>query len=323
MKIVVLDGYSSNPGDLGWARLEQLGDLTIHDRTAPEDLLERAAGAEILLTNKTSLDRQTISRLPELRYIGVLATGYNVVDLAAAADRGVTVTNVPSYSTDSVAQLVFALLLELCLHISEHNTAVHDGEWSRCADFSFRKAPLLELAGRTMGIIGFGQIGQKVAEIAAAMGMKVIAASRRKKAAPAIDGFRWAEISELLSVSDVVSLHCPLTQETKGLINKESIKLMKKSAFLINTSRGPVVVDQDLADALNSGRIAGAGLDVLTDEPPAESNPLLKADNCIITPHMAWATNEARSRLMDIAAANVEAFIKGNPVNVVRALSTG
>lgn len=319
MKIVVLDGYTANPGELGWGRMEQLGDLTIHDRTYPQELMERASGAEILLTNKTVLDRDTISRLPQLRYIGVLATGYNVVDLEAAAKNNVIVTNIPSYSTDSVAQMVFALLLELCLHVSVHNEAVHAGEWSSCADFSFRKAPLLELSGKTMGIIGFGQIGQKVALIAAAMGMKVIAASRSKKEAPLIEGFRWAELSELLSVSDVVSLHCPLTPETKGLINKETIRLMKKSAFLINTSRGAVIVDQDLADALDSGLIAGAGLDVLTDEPPKASNPLLKANNCVITPHMAWATNEAISRLVDIAAGNLEAFIKGSPVNVVGA----
>lgn len=318
MKIVVLDGYSSNPGDLGWGRLERLGNLTVYYRTAPGELLERAAGADILLTNKTVLDRESISRLPKLRYIGVLATGYNVVDLEAAAQYGVTVTNIPAYSTDSVAQMVFALLLELCFHISMHDKAVHDGEWCRCGDFSFRKAPLIELAGKTMGIVGFGNIGRKVAAIAAAMGMKVIAHSRTEKDPLEIAGFKWAGLTELLTVSDVVSLHCPLTPETKGLINKETIRLMKKSAFLINTSRGSVVVEQDLADAINSGVIAGAGLDVLTNEPPEPSNPLLKADNCVITPHMAWATNEARARLIDIAAGNIEAFIQGNPVNVVR-----
>lgn len=320
MKIIILDGFVTNPGDIGWGRLELLGDLTVYDRTAPEDLIARAVGAEILLTNKTVLNRDAISQLPKLRYIGVLATGYNVVDVGAAAEKGVTVTNIPSYSTDSVAQMVFALLLELCIHTSVHNKAVHEGEWADCDDFSFTKSPLLELAGKTMGIIGFGQIGHKVAVIASAMGMKVIAASRGRKALPVIEGFRWAEIPELLSASDVVSLHCPLTPETRGLINKETIGLMKKSAFLINTSRGPVIVEKDLADALNSGRIAGAGLDVLSEEPPEPSNPLLKAANCIITPHIAWATKEARFRLMDIAADNVEAFIRGKPQNMI---STG
>lgn len=317
MKIVILDGYTTNPGDLAWNDFEKLGDTVVHDRTAPQDIVSRAEGAEILLTNKTILTDEIMSKLPEVRYIGLLSTGTNAVDLSAAAHRGITVTNIPAYSTASVAQLVFALLLELCMRTGLHDRAVHEGEWVRSVDFMFTKAPLVELEGRTMGIIGYGSIGKRVAGIAAAMGMKVAAYSRTKREENEIDGFRWLELPELLGQSDVVSLHCPLTPETKGLINRETIALMKPSAYLINTSRGPVLDEFAVAEALNAGRLAGAGVDVLSTEPPSAENPMLTAKNCVITPHIAWATAEARARLVRIAAGNVEAFLAGKPVNVV------
>ena len=317
MKIVVLDGYTLNPGDLSWDGLKNHGELTVYDRTPANLILERSAGAEILFTNKTALSAETMSRLPKLRYIGVLATGYNIVDVKAAAQRGVVVTNVPTYGTDSVAQLVFALVLELARGARFHSDAARQGEWSRNPDFCFWKSPQIELTGKTMGIIGFGRIGRRVAAIASAMGMPVLAGDVRREAPPDIPDFAWAEIPELLRRSDVVSLHSPLTPETQGMVNRESLKLMKRSAFLINTARGPLVVDSDLAEALNAGQIAGAGLDVLSVEPPSPDNPLLRAKNCIITPHLAWATREARTRLMDTAVANFEAFLAGRPVNVV------
>ncbi|MHB1000281.1 MAG: D-2-hydroxyacid dehydrogenase [Armatimonadota bacterium] len=316
-KLVVLDGYVLNPGDLSWDGLAQLGDLTVYDRTPPELVIERASGAEIIFTNKTILSADTISKLPDLKYIGVLATGYNVVDMEAAAQHGVTVTNVPAYSTPSVAQMVFALLLELCNHVQCHSDAVHQGEWASSPDFAFWKTPLIELSGMTIGIIGMGNIGMQVAQIASAMGMKVIAASRSRKRQPDIADFEWVELPDLFSRSDVITIHAPLTPETQGLISRDNIDRMKTSAFLINTGRGPIVVEQDLADALNSGRIAGAGLDVLSVEPPKPDNPLLTAKNCIITPHIAWATLAARSRLMDTVVKNTEAFLNGSPVNIV------
>lgn len=317
MKIVVLDGYTLNPGDLSWERLLSLGEVELYDRTPAGKIIERSIEAEILITNKTALPAETINSLPKLKYIGVLATGYNMVDTAAAKSRGIIVTNVPSYSTMSVAQLVFALILELCHHIQRHSDSVHEGKWAGSADFSYWNSPLIELSGKTLGIIGFGNIGKKVTDIATVFGMNVIATSRNQGEQPDRKNFRWVEIDELLEQSDFVSLHCPLTPETKGLINAASLEKMKSSSFLINTSRGPVVVEQDLTDALNNGSIAGAGIDVLSLEPPSKDNPLLKAKNCIITPHFAWATKEARVRLMDIAENNVDAFLRGKPVNVV------
>ena len=317
MKLVVLDGYCLNPGDLSWDALRRFGEVAVFDRTRPDQVAESAAGAEIVLTNKTPMPGAVLAQLPALRYIGVLATGYNIVDVEAANARGIVVTNIPTYGTASVAQFVFALLLELCHNVRLHADAVRAGEWSRNADWSFWKSPLVELEGKTMGVIGFGRIGRSVGRIADAMGMRVIANDTYRGDPPAYAGFRWAERDELLRESDVVSLHSPLTPETAGMIHAGTIALMKPSAFLINTSRGPLVVDQDLADALNAGRLAGAGLDVLSVEPPAEANPLLAARNCLVTPHIAWATREARERLMDAVAANISAWISGNPRNVI------
>src|SRR3954454_14736973 len=317
MKIVVLDGYYLNPGDLSWDALRQLGDVQVYDRTPAAEAVARAAGAEIVFTNKTPLPAAALGQLPALRYIGVLATGYNIVDVVAAKARGIVVANIPTYGTASVAQFVFALLLELCHHVGAHTDAVRAGEWSCSPDWSFWKSPLMELADKTIGIIGFGRIGRQTARIADAMGMRVIANDTYQGDEPAYPEFRWATVEELLRESDVVSLHSPLFPETRGMINSQTLALMKPTAFLINTSRGPLIVDQDLADALNAGRLAGAALDVLSVEPPAANNPLLSARNCLVTPHMAWATREARSRLMDFAVANVTAFLAGAPVNVV------
>jgi glycerate dehydrogenase len=274
-------------------------------------------GAEIVFTNKTPIPATAIRQLPDLKYIGVLATGYNIVDVSAARERAIPVCNVPGYSTRSVAQLVFALLLELSLHVQEHSAAVRDGKWAAAKDFSFWDFPLMELAGKTMGIIGFGSIGQQVAGIAQAFGMRVVAHSRTQTDQSHRTGFQWLSLQELLSASDVISLHCPLFPETKGMINTERLQWMKSSAFLINTSRGPLIVDQDLADALNNGVIAGAGLDVLSQEPPEKNNPLFTAKNCLITPHIAWATKEARERLMQATVENLAAFLEGKAKNMV------
>jgi glycerate dehydrogenase len=271
----------------------------------------------MVFTNKEPLGRDIMAQLPGLKFIGVLATGYNCVDVAAAKGLGIVVSNVPGYGTNSVVQLTFALLLELTLHVQDHSYAVKNGDWSRSPDFCFWNYPLIELAGKTMGIIGFGDIGKKVADVASAFGMKIIANSRTRTDQTHRINFRWAPLEELLEQSDVVSLHCPLTPETTGLINKENLKRMKPSAFLLNTSRGPLVIDQDLADALNHDMIAGAGIDVLSKEPPLPGNPLFTAKNCIITPHIAWATKEARVRLMDIVVNNAKAYVSGAPVNVV------
>lgn len=317
MKIVVLDGYTLNPGDLSWDGLNQLGDVTVYDRTAQSELLDRCAGAEVVFTNKTPVGGDFIRQLSSLKFIGVLATGFNIVDVETAKAQGVIVANVPGYGAQSVAQLVFALLLELCHHVQRHSDTVMEGKWSRSPDFCYWDFPLIELAGKTMGIIGFGSIGQKVGDLATAFGMKVIAAGRNHTDQGGRVNFRWASVEELLAESDVISIHCPLTPETKGLINKESLRRMKSSAFLINTSRGPIVVDADLAEALNAGVIAGAGIDVLSVEPPPKDNPLFGVQNCLITPHIAWATKEARVRLMDMTVANLSAFIAGKPVNVV------
>jgi glycerate dehydrogenase len=317
MKMAVLDGYCLNPGDLSWDRLRSFGELEIFDRTRADEVAARAADSELVFTNKTPLPGHVLENLTRLRYIGVLATGYNVVDLDAAHARGVVVTNIPTYGTASVAQFVFALLLELCHSVRQHVDAVRAGEWSRNPDWSFWKTPQMELSGKTMGIVGFGRIGGQVARIADAMGMRVIAHDTYRGHAPAYPGFRWATMEELLAESDVVSLHSPLFRETRGMINARSLALMKPTAILINTSRGPLVVDQDLADALNAGKLGGAALDVLSVEPPAMDNPLLTARNCLVTPHIAWATREARERLMDEVVENVASFLAGQPRNVV------
>ena len=318
MKIVVLDGYTCNPGDLDWNGLKPFGEVTIYDRTPKELILERAAGAEILLTNKTPLAAPTLEMLPDLKYIGVLATGYNVVDVQAAAKRGVKVTNIPTYGTNSVAQLVFALLLELCIRTGEHSELVHQSEWTRSVDFCFWRYPLVELADKTIGLFGLGQIGSRAARIADAFGMRVLAYDKAKKNPPEVRDFAWVEPDDLFRRADVVSLHVPLFPETQGLINHRTLGLMKPTAFLINTARGGLVVEKDLAEALNAGRIAGAGVDVLSTEPPSADNPLLSAKNCIITPHLAWATHEARARLINIAVENIRQFLAGSPINVVK-----
>lgn len=317
MEIVVLDGYTMNPGDLSWDRLLTFGEVVIYDRTPESKILERSERADILLTNKTPLRENIINELPALKYIGILATGYNVVDTVSAKQKGIIVTNVPAYSTYSVAQLTFALLLELCHHVQQHSISVFNGRWSDSADFCYHDFPLIELFGKTIGIIGFGNIASRVADIATAFGMNIIGTARHESDQSHRSNFRWANITELLEQSDVVTIHCPLSPETKGLINSESLARMKKTAFLINTARGPIVVEEDLADALNTEIIAGAGIDVLSEEPPSSDNPLFMAKNCIITPHIAWATTEARARLMDIAVSNLSAFIAGKPVNVV------
>lgn len=317
MKIVVLDGFTLNPGDLSWEPLKQLGYLTVYDRTPLGQVYERAKDAEIIFTNKTPLPAEILNQLSSLKYIGVLATGYNVVDTEAARQKGVLVTNIPGYGTASVVQLTIALLLELCLHVQRHSDAVMKGKWSNAADWCFWDYPLIELGNKTIGIVGFGNIGQGVADIATAFGMKVIAYSRKQTDQSHRKNFRWVSVPELLETADVVSIHCPLTPETKGLINKDSLKKMKPTAFLLNTSRGPIIVEEDLADALNRDVIAGAGIDVLSVEPPSIDNPLFSAKNCIITPHMAWATKEARDRLMETAVANLSSFIAGKPVNTV------
>lgn len=317
MKIVVLDGYALNPGDLDWKGFESCGELAVYDRTPPDEVVARASGADMVWTNKTPLPGAVIRQLSNLKFIGVLATGYNVVDLDAARECGVTVSNIPDYSSRSVAQFTFALLLELCHRVQRHSDGVHEGKWARSKDFAYWEYPLVELAGKTMGIIGFGTIGKRVADVATAFGMNVIAFSRSQPEQRDRPNFRWASLEELLSESDVVSIHCPLTEATRGLINTDNLNRMKRTAFLINTARGPIVVDDDLARALNEGVIAGAGLDVLSVEPPAGGNPLIGAKNCLITPHIAWATREARERLMAIAEGNLKAFLKGEPRNVV------
>ncbi len=312
MKIVVLDGYALNPGDLSWDELKTAGEVKIYDRTAQSETIERASGAQILLTNKTILMAEELDQLPDVKYIGVLATGYNVVDTEAARQKGIIVTNVPAYGTMSVAQHVFALIFEFSNYTGSLSEGVRNGRWSNSIDFCYWDKPLAELAGLTIGIIGFGRIGRAVAGIAEALGMKVIISERI-----GVPGYENHSVEELLEHSDIVSLHCPLTPETKGIINSTRLKMMKSSALLVNTARGPLVVEKDLADALNDGRIAGAALDVLSVEPPPSDNPLLSAKNCIITPHVAWASFSARNRLMDIAVSNVRQYLSGNPVNVV------
>jgi glycerate dehydrogenase len=312
VRIVVLDGFTLNPGDLSWFPLEELGQVDIYDRTPPELVVERASGAPVVLTNKTILMGDALKVLPDLRYIGVLATGYNVVDLATATQRGIAVSNVPGYAAPSVAQAVFALLLELANRTGDHARAVTAGRWATCRDFCFWDTPLVELSGLTLGLVGFGAIGRAVSFIARAFGMRVIVHSRRS-----VDGEENVSLDALFSQADVISLHCPLTPATKGFVNADRLALMKPSAFLINTGRGPLIDEKALADALNQGRIAGAGLDVLSQEPPPAGHPLFTAKNCIITPHIAWATKASRERLLATSVANVRAFLAGAPQNLV------
>ncbi len=318
MKIVNLDGYTTNPGDLSWEQFKKYGDLTVYERTNQEDVVSRAKGADVLIINKTVLDGDTLRKLsPELKYIGLQSTGYNVVDCETAKELGITVSNIPAYSTNAVAQLVFSFILAFTNRVELHSEAVHNGEWCSCPDFCFWKAPLAELDGKTIGIIGFGAIGRRVAEIAEVFGMNVLAFAPHPKEAGGLKKTRFTDVDTILKESDFVTCHCPLTSQTNSMMNAEAFSKMKKSAVFINTSRGPVVDEQALADALNSGKIAGAGLDVLETEPAKADNPLLTAKNCLITPHIAWAAYETRKRLLGILEDNLKAFISGNPQNVV------
>jgi glycerate dehydrogenase len=317
MKIVVLDGYALNPGDLSWKGLRALGELKAHDRTPPEQVVQRAGGAGAVLTNKAIVSRSAIEQLPELKYIGVLATGYNIVNVEAARERGIPVTNVPTYGTASVAQATFAHLLNLTHHTGEHALKVREGSWTASEDFCYWDFPLVELAGLALGIVGLGRIGQAVARIGLALDMKVLAYDAAKVKPP--DGVELVDLDTLFSTADVVTLHCPLTAENEKLVNAKRLGLMKPTAFLINTARGPLVDEQALADALNGEQIAGAGLDVLSVEPPSSNHPLLSARNCYVTPHQAWATKTARQRLLDTVTENLKAFLDGKPRNVVNA----
>ncbi|MBI4663937.1 MAG: D-2-hydroxyacid dehydrogenase [Verrucomicrobia bacterium] len=316
MKIVVLDGYTLNPGDLTWDSLKSLGHCEIYDRTPPDQVLARAADAEIILTNKTVVGREQIAQMPKLKYIGVLATGFNIVDVAAARERNIPVTNIPTYGTRSVAQMTMALLLEMTQQVGHHARTVREGRWTASVDWCYWDNPLIELEGLTIGIVGYGRIGRAVGHLAMAFGMKVLA-SDCIPLSSVEPGVEIVEFDPLFKASDVVTLHCPLTPETKHLVNAQRLSQMKRSAMLINTSRGPLIDETALAEALNSGKIAGAGLDVLAVEPPLAGNPLLKAKNCFITPHIAWATQAARSRLMGTVVANIKAFLEGKPQNVV------
>ncbi len=320
MKIVVLDGYTLNPGDLDWKGLETIGDCTVYDRTSLTDVqeaIDRIGDAEIVFTNKTPMPKSLFDACPNIKFVGVLATGYNVVDVNAAKDKGVIVTNIPTYGTAAVGQFTIALLLEICHHIGHHNNAVHEGKWENNADWCFWDYPLIELDGKTIGIIGYGRIGQATGKIAQALGMKVLAYDEYKNPNLVTETCKYAELDELLKESDVIALHCPLFPSTQGIINKENIAKMKDGVIILNDSRGPLIVEEDLAEALNSGKVAAAGLDVVSSEPIKGNNPLLKAKNCIITPHIAWAPKESRKRLMDIAVNNLQAFVAGEPVNVV------
>jgi len=322
MKIVVLDGYAVNPGDLSWDKISELGNLEIYDRTPENKILARAEGADILLTNKTPLGRKTIESLPDLKYIGILATGYNVVDIETAAENNVIVTNAPDYSTNAVAQFTLALILEASLHIGEHNRAVKEKEWSQSPDFCFWNYPLIELKNRTLAIIGFGNIGQRTAELAQVFGMKVIVYDRspeKKINNPKIatDNIEFVSLNDLYTQADIISLHCPLTEETAEMINQKSISQMKKDVIIVNTARGGLIVEEDLAAALKSEKVKVAALDVLNSEPPSDSNPLLYLENTIITPHNAWATKESRKFLLDIVSKNIRAFLSGELINQV------
>lgn len=316
MKIVVMDGKGVNPGDMSWKQIQQFGELIVYERTASEEIIDHVGDAEIVLTNKTVFDEDTIAKLKNVKYIGVLATGYNVVDLKAASKRGIVVTNIPAYSTDSVAQMTFAHILNVTNHVDHYARASRDGEWSRCPDFCYWDKPLVELAGKTIGIIGLGNIGMKVANIALDFGMNVIAyTSKEPKEIP--NGINKASIDNILSDSDIISLHCPLTKQTRELINKDSIAKMKRGVIVVNTGRGPLVNEEDVANALHNGLIGAYCADVMCSEPPSADNPLFVEQNAYITPHVAWASKEARIRLMDIAEKNIHSFLSGKPINVV------
>lgn len=322
MKAVVLDGFTLNPGDLSWGKLEEICETTIYARTAYDisglDLIiKRVGDAEFVFTNKTPLPAEALTAMPNLKFICVLATGYNIVDVEAAKKQGIVVTNIPTYGTTAVAQMAIALLLEMCHHVGAHSEATYRGDWTNNADWCFWNYPLIELAGKTMGIIGFGRIGQTTAKIAQALGMKVLAVDKYKIKELESDTLKYVELEELLTQSDVISLHCPLFEDNKGMINKTTLAKMKNGVMIINTSRGPLVVEEDLAEALNSGKVAGAALDVVSSEPIKANNPLLTAKNCMITPHISWAPKESRQRLMDIAINNLQSFIAGKPINVV------
>lgn len=318
MKIVILDGYTENPGDLSWEGFEAMGDLTVYDRTTDHSqIAARIGDAEIILTNKTPVSREVIDACPRLKYIGLLATGYNVVDVKAAKEAGIIVTNIPTYGTDAVSQYAMALLLELCHHIGEHSDCVKRGDWTKNQDWCFWNHPLIELAGKTIGIIGFGRIGQGTARIAQALGMKVLAYDTYQNPQLVSETCTYASLDQVFASSDVIALHCPLFPETEGIINKDTIGKMKDGVMIINNSRGPLIVESDLRDALNSGKVAGAAVDVVSAEPISMDNPLLDAVNCIITPHIAWAPKESRQRLMDLAVENLHAFLSGAPQNVV------
>lgn len=317
MNIVILDGYTANPGDLSWDSFKEFGNVTAYDYTPDELVIERCKDAEIIIDNKVVLTRKIIESLPKLKYIGMLSTGYNVIDIEAAKENNITVCNVPTYSTSAVAQLTFALILETYNQVAIHNQAVHDGEWSKCRDFCFQKTPLIELREKTIGLIGFGKIGNEVAKIAEAFSMNILCYVPSTKPQPNYKNFRFVSLDELAENSDIVSLHCPLTTETLNIINESFISKMKSNAIIINTARGASVDEKALAEAINSGKIAGAGVDVLSTEPPKVDNPLLSCEKCLITPHIAWAGFETRQRLLGVVYNNLKAFLSGTPVNVV------
>lgn len=320
MNIVVLDGYTENPGDLSWEGFEKLGSLKVYDRTSltdEEEIISRIGTADAVITNKTPLSRKVFESCPSIKYIGVLATGYNVVDVEAAKEKGIAVANIPTYGTTAVAQFAIAMLLEICHHVAHHSQAVYEGRWENNKDWCFWDYPLIELAGKTMGIIGFGRIGQNTAVLAQALGMKVLAYDTNHITELESDTCKYEELDELLKASDVITLHCPLFSSTQGIINKDTIAKMKDGVIILNNSRGPLIVEEDLCEALNSGKVYAAGLDVVSSEPIKGNNPLLKAKNCFITPHISWAPKESRQRLMDIAVNNLKAFMDGQPVNIV------
>ncbi|MBS6644390.1 MAG: D-2-hydroxyacid dehydrogenase [Clostridiaceae bacterium] len=317
MKIVILDGYTENPGDLSWEGMEQLGELVVYDRTAAAEIVTRIGDAEAVITNKTPISEETMNQCPNIKYIGVLATGYNVIDVEAAKKRGIIISNIPTYGTTAVAQMTMAMLLEICHHVGAHSDAVKAGEWTNNQDWCFWNYPLIELAGKTFGVIGFGRIGQASARLAKAFGMRILAYDEYPNSSGEEIG-EYVPLEKLLEESDVISLHCPLFPSTQGIINRDTIGKMKDGAVLINTSRGPLVVEDDLAEALNTGKLSYAALDVVSTEPIKGDNPLLKCSNCILTPHIAWAPKESRQRLMDIAVENLKQFIDGKPQNVVK-----
>lgn len=320
MKIVILDGYTENPGDLSWEGIEALGEVTVYDRTSLTDMkevIERIGDAEVVITNKTPLSKEVFDACSSIKYVGVLATGYNVVDVNVAKEKGIPVCNIPTYGTAAVGQFAISLLLEVCHHIGHHDKAVHDGRWESNLDWCFWDYPLIELDGKSIGIIGYGKIGQSTGRIAQALGMKVLAYDNYKNTSLESETCKYVELDQLFAKSDVIALHCPLFKETEGIINKDAIAKMKDGVIIINNSRGPLIVEEDLSNALNSGKVGAAGIDVVSSEPIKGNNPLLQAKNCIITPHISWAPKESRQRLMDVAVDNLKAFVNGSPVNVV------